>query len=73
MNSYLPSEKEVEKDVRENNLNIEEGWSAQELERIFNLDDDQATIGHAKEKKEKLEGPNYFLIGGPYPNYNILH
>jgi hypothetical protein len=70
MNSYLMASKQIEADVKENQLNIVEGWSTKELERIFDLDQDSALINKVATMDDQIESPNYFLIGGPYPNYS---
>ena len=70
MNNYLMAEQEIENDVKENNLNIVEGWSAEELARVFALNSEEKLIAHAKEENRESSGPNYFLVGGPYLNYN---
>ena len=69
MNNYMMANKEIEADVKENNLNIVEGWTSKELERIFNLDQDFTLLHKAASIEDEEESPNYFLIGGPYPNY----
>lgn len=70
MNNYKMAIQQIEADAKENQLNIVEGWSPQELERIFNLDEDSTLLHQAAAIEAEVESPNYFLIGGPYPNYN---
>lgn len=70
MNTYQINRPEVNKKFRSNKLRESSVVSDEELQRMFLLGEDEVVIGHAEANKIEHEGPNYFLIGGPYPNYS---
>ncbi len=70
MIDYQMTYKEIEQDVQEQKLNLADGWSAEELARLFAVDAAEVVLKQAEHNRREAEGPNFFLVGGPYPNYS---
>lgn len=69
MNNYLMVEAKVLKKVDVENIKAIEGYNAVELQRMFDLPERSEDEGYLKMRQCPEVGPNYFLVGGPYPGY----